>query len=71
MFEGEVDLVTIPGVNGSFTVLPQHAPLITTIEKGFITYRDNQTEHQLHVANGFVEVKDNIVSVCIETVINE
>jgi len=71
LFDGEVDLVTIPGSQGLFTVLPHHAPLITTIDKGIITYKIGDKEHQLKVADGFAEIKNNIVSICVEMVINE
>jgi F0F1-type ATP synthase, epsilon subunit (mitochondrial delta subunit) len=71
LFEGEIDSVTVPGTKGLFTVLPNHAPLITTIDKGTITYRIGETEHNLNVADGFAEVKNNIVSICIEKIINE
>jgi F-type H+-transporting ATPase subunit epsilon len=71
LFDGEVDSVTIPGTKGLFTVLPHHAPLITSIEKGTITYKKSDVEHNLKVEEGFAEVKNNIVSICIEKVLND
>lgn len=71
LFDDEVDSVTIPGTKGLFTVLPHHAPLITTIDKGFVTYKVSDVEHSLQVADGFAEVKNNVVSICIEKVIVE
>ncbi|HEY5499067.1 MAG TPA: F0F1 ATP synthase subunit epsilon [Bacteroidales bacterium] len=71
LFDGEIDSVTIPGTKGLFTVLPHHAPLITTIDKGLITYKIGEKELNLQVAEGFAEVKNNIVSICIEKVIIE
>ena len=71
LFDGEIDSVTIPGTKGLFTVLPHHAPLITTIDKGLITYKIGETEQNIQVAEGFAEVKNNVVSICIEKVIVE
>lgn len=70
-FDGEVDLVTIPGSQGSFTVLPQHAPLITSIDSGTVVYRVGDVEHQVRVEDGFAEIKNNIVSICVEKIVND
>lgn len=66
LFNGDVESVTIPGSKGQFTVLPQHAPLMTTIEKGVITYVTKDGETSLTVEDGFADVKNNVVSICIE-----
>jgi len=71
LFDGEVDLVTIPGSQGLFTVLPHHAPLITTIDQGIVTYKIGDIEHHVKVIDGFAEIKNNIVSICVEMVIND
>lgn len=69
LFDGDIDSVTIPGTKGLFTVLPHHAPLITTIENGTVTYKIGDVEQSIQVADGFAEVKKNTVSICIEKVI--
>lgn len=61
-----VSLVTLPGVAGSFTVLPGHAPLITALEKGDVRYIREGREERLPIREGFVEVRDNQVVVCVE-----
>lgn len=72
IFEGEVSKVTLPGTAGSFTVLPGHAPLISSLEKGFVTYAEFGTagtageEVRIAVNRGFVEVKRHETIVCIE-----
>lgn len=71
LFDGEVDLVTIPGSQGLFTVLPHHAPLITTIDQGTVTYKIGEVEKQIEVVDGFAEIKNNIVSICVEMVVSE
>ena len=66
VFEGEVESVTLPGTVGSFTVLNNHAPVITSLEKGRIVYKGANGSGEVAVKSGFAEVKDNVVSVCVE-----
>jgi F-type H+-transporting ATPase subunit epsilon len=69
LFDGEVESVTIPGSKGLFTVLPQHAPLITTIDKGVLSYCVDGETVSLMVEEGFADVKNEVVSVCIEKIV--
>jgi F-type H+-transporting ATPase subunit epsilon len=72
LFDGDVESVTIPGTKGLFTVLPQHAPLLTTVGKGLLTYRTGDSEMSINVEDGFADVKNNVITVCIEkTAIHE
>ena len=59
--------VQIPGKNGYLGVLPGHAPLITELSVGQITYRENATEQRLAVAWGFAEVLPNKVTILAES----
>jgi len=59
--------VEIPGKNGYLGVLPGHAPLITELSVGEITYRENATEQRLAVAWGFAEVLPDRVTILAET----
>jgi len=59
--------VQIPGKNGYLGVLPGHAPLITELAVGEITYRENSTEQKLAVAWGFAEVLPEKVTILAET----
>jgi len=59
--------VQIPGKNGYIGILPGHAPLITELSVGEITYRENSTEQRLAVAWGFAEVLPNKVTILAET----
>ncbi len=65
-YSGEVNLVTLPGMLGEFTVLENHAPLITALNKGKIVYRLQSAEHTLKIEGGFAEVNNNKVIVCVE-----
>lgn len=65
LFKGNVQRVTLPGSLGTFTVLEQHAPLISTLTHGDVIYDTGNGEKQLSVDSGIVEVLDNRVVVCI------
>ena len=66
LFSGEADSVTLPGVKGSFTVLRNHAPLISVLVPGKVTYRtaDGKTG-ELDIKGGLADVADNSISVCV------
>ena len=66
VFEGEVESVTLPGTMGRFTVLNNHAPIISSLEKGTIAYKDTNGITEVVVESGFAEVRDNTLSICVE-----
>lgn len=66
LFEGSVSLVTLPGEMGSFTVLPGHAPIISSLQEGSVKYEEGDKIETLSIRSGFVEVSNDIVSVCVE-----
>ena len=57
----EVDEVVAPGSDGYFGVLPGHAPFLTTLGIGELTYRIGRDEHYVAVAGGFAEVRNDKV----------
>jgi F-type H+-transporting ATPase subunit epsilon len=59
--------VQIPGKNGYLGVLPGHAPLITELAVGEITFREHSAEQRLAVAWGFAEVLPNKVTILAES----
>ena len=61
-FTGEVERVKVPGTSGQFEILNDHAPIISTLQKGAVEY-DGQC---LEILGGFVSVQKNEVSICIE-----
>lgn len=68
IFSGEVDYVQLPGTDGLFGVLKNHAPLISTLSAGKINIKDNNSEEQSFAINGgLVEVLKNKVIVLVET----
>lgn len=65
LFDGAVDRVTLPGSCGLFTVLENHAPLISTLLPGEIVYFTGGKEAKIVVTGGIVEVRTNRVVVCL------
>jgi len=62
-----VDGVQIPGKTGELGILPGHAPLITTLTIGEISYRQGTNTHYLSVAWGFAEVLPQKVTILADT----
>ena len=62
-----VDEIVAPGSEGSFGVLPGHAPFLTTLGIGVVSYRVGRDEHQLAIAGGFAEVRNDKVIVLADT----
>jgi F-type H+-transporting ATPase subunit epsilon len=65
-YEGEAEKVTLPGAKGSFTLLPRHAALISSLSAGTLRYVVQGQEYEIPIAGGFAEVNHDVVSVCIE-----
>jgi F-type H+-transporting ATPase subunit epsilon len=59
----DVDEVVAPGVEGEFTVLPSHAPLMTMIKPGIMRLVKGGQDTDLAITGGFLEVKDNRVTI--------
>ena len=66
VFTGEVDSVLVPGTVGPFEILNNHAPIISTLVEGKVAYSVKGDNKELHIVGGFVEVKKNLVSLCVE-----
>jgi F-type H+-transporting ATPase subunit epsilon len=68
VFEGEVNLVQLPGSKGSFTMLKNHAPIISTLTRGKIKVQDvSGREHHFEISGGVVENLANKVVVLVES----
>lgn len=66
VFQGEVTSVTLPGTMGSFTVLHNHASLVSTLVAGEIAYTAADGDRrQLEISGGLADVDNNVVSVCL------
>ena len=68
LYSGEVDLVQVPGSKGSFEILRNHAPIISTLEEGRIKIVDTRGGTTFFEVNGgVIEVKNNKIIVLAET----
>src|SRR3990170_2285108 len=63
LFEGPVDIVVAPGSMGEMGILPNHAPLLTTLSYGVLRIRQGGREQAFTIAGGFMEVRPEIVTV--------
>lgn len=66
VFDGDVESVLVPGTLGSFEILTDHAPIISSLEEGVVEYKTHQQKQKIDILGGFVEVMQNNVSLCVE-----
>ncbi len=60
IYSEEISLVQVPGSKGSFEVLHNHAPIISTLDKGRIKIIDQKNKTSFfYVKNGLIEVQNN------------
>lgn len=67
-YSGEADSVTLPGTEGSFQILNNHAPIISSLTKGLLSFSVKGENRQIEVTSGVVEMHNNKVTVCIDEV---
>lgn len=68
IFTGEVKLVQVPGTKGSFAILKNHAPIISTLEEGIVKIvEENDCIDYFNIKNGVVEVKKNNIMILAES----
>lgn len=63
LFEGPVDIVIAPGSEGELGILPNHAPLLTTLGLGVLRVRTRGDEQAFTIAGGILEVRPDLVTV--------
>jgi F-type H+-transporting ATPase subunit epsilon len=63
VFEGDVDIVIAPGELGEIGILPNHAPLLSTLTFGILKVRRAGEEEVFTIAGGIVEVQPDIITV--------
>jgi F-type H+-transporting ATPase subunit epsilon len=68
VYAGEVSSVTVPGTNGSFQVLKNHAPIISSLLNGKVKVKDKEGEKVFSVKGGVVENLNNKVVILAESV---
>ena len=63
LYEGEADIVIAPGSEGELGILPNHAPLLTTLEFGVLIVRHQGQEEAFAIAGGILEVRPDVITV--------
>ena len=66
VLDAEVDSVTVPTASGEAGILPNHAPLVSALKPGILSYSTKGTAVDLAVSGGFVEVNNNKVAVLVD-----
>ncbi|MGZ0015870.1 F0F1 ATP synthase subunit epsilon [Yeosuana sp. AK3] len=76
LFSGDIDSIAVPGVNGDFEMLKDHAPIVSLLKEGFVKISGNITLKEevrdkfskgeknttlLKISSGTIEMKDNKV----------
>jgi len=70
VFEGDADIVIVPGALGEMGILPGHAPLLSALELGVIRVKMGQEEEVFTVTGGFIEVQPDIVTIMADAAEN-
>ena len=70
LFQGEVESVVVPGTEGEFTVLKDHAPFMSTLKPGLVTIEEGAAKRsQLFVRGGFADVNPAGLTILAETAV--
>ncbi|MGQ9832502.1 MAG: ATP synthase F1 subunit epsilon [Candidatus Villigracilaceae bacterium] len=70
VYSGEADMVILPGTAGEMGILPNHAPLLTTLKFGIIKVRSGNREEVFTVAGGIAEVQPDIITILADAAEN-
>ena len=70
VFQGDADIVILPGAMGEMGILPGHAPLLSSLKLGVIRVKHGSKEDVFTVTGGFVEVQPDIVTVMADAAEN-
>ncbi len=66
IYKGEAELVQLPGIDGSFEILNNHAPLISALKQGKIKIKKSGKEEFFEINGGVIEVLENKVLILAE-----
>ena len=70
VYQGEADMVILPGAGGEMGVLPHHAPVLTTLKFGVVKVRRGGNDQVFAVAGGVAEVQPDLVTVLADAAEN-
>jgi len=63
IFQGEVDFISVPSVEGSMGILPDHIPVVCQLKIGIVKYRNEETVEYIAVQKGYMEFFDNTANI--------
>ena len=63
LFSGPADMIIAPGSEGEMGILPNHAPLLTSLGNGFLRVRHSGREEVFVISGGVMEVRPTVVTV--------
>ena len=70
IYSGEIRSVRVPGRKGSFQVLKDHAPIISTLDAGTVIITDDQgNEVRFEITGGVIEVKSNRIILLADSLV--
>ena len=70
VYEGDADIVIVPGSLGEMGILPGHAPLLSSLDMGVIRVKTEESEEVFTVTGGFIEVQPDIVTIMADAAEN-
>ncbi len=63
----KVEKISLPGALSPFTILENHAPIVSLLQKGKVSYTtEDGAEHTLSISSGFVKMESNRAELCVE-----
>jgi F-type H+-transporting ATPase subunit epsilon len=70
VYSGDADMVILPGLSGEMGILPNHAPLLSTLKYGVLKIRYQNQEEIFTIAGGVVEVQPDLITVLADAAEN-
>jgi len=70
VFQGDADIVLLPGSDGNMGILPNHSPVLTVLRFGIVTVRTKNSEEHFTVAGGIAEIQPDQVTVLADAAEN-
>lgn len=70
VFDETVDTVTVPTATGEVGILPNHAPLISSLKPGILSFTNQGATERMIISGGFIEVNSNKVSILADVAEN-
>lgn len=67
VFEGEVDMITVPGGGGEMGILPHHAPVLSTLKAGELRVKKDGKTMEFAIGGGFIDIHNNRVIVLADS----